>query len=68
MVELNMAQLFIEESNNYQRVENIIKYIEENFQHQPELKELSEYIGLSEFHLQRLFKREQIHSKIFFHG
>lgn len=52
-----MVQLFREESNNYQRVENIIKYIEENFQHQPELKELSEYIGLSESHLQRLFKR-----------
>ncbi len=52
-----MSQLFIQESLDYERIENVILFLEENFKYQPELKEISNYIGLSEFHLQRLFKR-----------
>ena len=52
-----MSQPFFQESLDYERIENVILYLEENFKYQPELKEISNYIGLSEFHLQRLFKR-----------
>ncbi len=52
-----MTEIFARNALDYQRVEEIILYIEENFKHQPELKDVSQHIGLSEFHLQRLFKR-----------
>jgi AraC family transcriptional regulator of adaptative response/methylated-DNA-[protein]-cysteine methyltransferase len=42
---------------DYYRIEEVIRYIEYNFRRQPELKDISDHIGLSEFHLQRLFKR-----------
>lgn len=40
---------------NYQRIEQAIKYLEENFQRQPELDEVAEEVHLSPFHFQRLF-------------
>ncbi|HEY3404461.1 MAG TPA: methylated-DNA--[protein]-cysteine S-methyltransferase, partial [Ohtaekwangia sp.] len=40
---------------NYQRIEQAIKYLEENFQRQPELDEVAEKVHLSPFHFQRLF-------------
>lgn len=40
---------------NYQRIENAIRYLEENFQRQPELDEVAEKVHLSPFHFQRLF-------------
>jgi AraC family transcriptional regulator, regulatory protein of adaptative response / methylated-DNA-[protein]-cysteine methyltransferase len=40
---------------NYQRIEQAIKYLEENFQRQPELEELAEKVHLSPFHFQRMF-------------
>jgi AraC family transcriptional regulator, regulatory protein of adaptative response / methylated-DNA-[protein]-cysteine methyltransferase len=40
---------------NYQRIEQAIKYLEENFQRQPELDELAEKVHLSPFHFQRIF-------------
>jgi AraC family transcriptional regulator of adaptative response/methylated-DNA-[protein]-cysteine methyltransferase len=40
---------------DYERIEKAIMYIEANFDRQPELKEISGHIGLSEFHFQRLF-------------
>ncbi len=40
---------------NYQRIEHAIKYLEENFQRQPELDEIAEKVHLSPFHFQRLF-------------
>ncbi len=44
-------------SQDYQRVEKAIEYLETNFRRQPSLEELSRSIGLSEFHFQRLFGR-----------
>lgn len=44
-------------SNDYQRIEKSIHFIEENFARQPSLNEIAEYTGLSEYHFQRLFKR-----------
>ncbi|MFZ6009053.1 MAG: methylated-DNA--[protein]-cysteine S-methyltransferase [Bacteroidota bacterium] len=40
---------------NYQRIEQAIKYLEENFQRQPELEEVAEKVHLSPFHFQRIF-------------
>jgi AraC family transcriptional regulator of adaptative response/methylated-DNA-[protein]-cysteine methyltransferase len=40
---------------NYQRIEQAIKYLEENFQHQPELDDVAEKVHLSPFHFQRIF-------------
>lgn len=52
-----MKQRFSQESLDFERIEKVIEYIEQNFKQQPELGEISKHIGLSEFHLQRLFKR-----------
>ncbi len=40
---------------NYQRIEQAIKYLEENFQRQPELEEVAEKVHLSPYHFQRIF-------------
>jgi AraC family transcriptional regulator, regulatory protein of adaptative response / methylated-DNA-[protein]-cysteine methyltransferase len=40
---------------NYQRIEQAIKYLETNFQKQPDLDEVAEKVHLSPFHFQRLF-------------
>ena len=46
----------INETNiNYQRIEQAIKYLEENFQRQPELDDVADKVHLSPFHFQRLF-------------
>jgi AraC family transcriptional regulator of adaptative response/methylated-DNA-[protein]-cysteine methyltransferase len=40
---------------NYVRIEQAIKYLEENFRRQPELDEVAERVHLSPFHFQRIF-------------
>jgi AraC family transcriptional regulator of adaptative response/methylated-DNA-[protein]-cysteine methyltransferase len=40
---------------NYQRIEQAIKFLEDNFQRQPELDEVAEKVHLSPFHFQRIF-------------
>jgi len=40
---------------NYQRIEQAISYLEENFHRQPELDEVAEKVHLSPFHFQRIF-------------
>jgi AraC family transcriptional regulator of adaptative response/methylated-DNA-[protein]-cysteine methyltransferase len=40
---------------NYQRIEQAIRFLEENFHRQPELDELAEKVHLSPFHFQRIF-------------
>jgi AraC family transcriptional regulator of adaptative response/methylated-DNA-[protein]-cysteine methyltransferase len=42
---------------DYERIERAIQYIETHFARQPELKEIADHAGLSEFHFQRLFSR-----------
>ena len=44
-------------SEDYERIEKSIKFLETNFPSQPGLKEIAAHIGLSEFHFQRLFSR-----------
>jgi len=44
-------------SNDYQRIEQAIQYLESHYKDQPNLEEVAANIGLSEFHFQRLFTR-----------
>jgi AraC family transcriptional regulator of adaptative response/methylated-DNA-[protein]-cysteine methyltransferase len=44
-----------EDHINYQRIEEAIKYLEENIQRQPELDEVAERVHLSPFHFQKIF-------------
>jgi AraC family transcriptional regulator, regulatory protein of adaptative response / methylated-DNA-[protein]-cysteine methyltransferase len=40
---------------NYQRIEQAIRYLQQNFRRQPELEEVAEKVHLSPFHFQRIF-------------
>jgi AraC family transcriptional regulator of adaptative response/methylated-DNA-[protein]-cysteine methyltransferase len=44
-------------SEDYRRIEKAIWYLERNSDRQPDLKEMAESAGLSEYHFQRLFSR-----------
>lgn len=44
-------------AENYQRIEQAILYLEQNFRRQPSLDEMAEHLHLSPFHLQRIFKQ-----------
>jgi len=44
-------------ANDYQLVEQAIRFLEDNARRQPELGEVAASVGLSEFHFQRLFQR-----------
>jgi len=44
-------------TTDYARIERTIRYLEENYRQQPDLKALARGAGLSEFHFQRLFRR-----------
>lgn len=44
-------------SEDYQRVERAIQYLEVNFRQQPSLAELARHVNLSEYHFQRMFTR-----------
>lgn len=43
--------------NDYQRVEQAIRFLDDNARRQPELREIAASVGLSEFHFQKLFQR-----------
>ncbi len=44
-------------SEDYQRIEQAIRFLEENYRRQPALAEVAAQVGLSEYHFQRLFSR-----------
>lgn len=44
-----------DEHINYQRIEEAIRFLEANFQRQPELEEVADKVHLSPFHFQRIF-------------
>ena len=44
-------------ANDYARIEKAIEYLTANYRSQPGLKMVAGHVGLSEFHLQRLFRR-----------
>jgi AraC family transcriptional regulator of adaptative response/methylated-DNA-[protein]-cysteine methyltransferase len=51
----NFMIVSTETNINYQRIEQAIKFLEDNFQRQPELDEVAEKVHLSPFHFQRIF-------------
>ena len=42
---------------DYQRIENAIKFIEDDFKSKPTLKEIAQAVNLSEFHFDRMFTK-----------
>ena len=46
---------YLQLSDDYQRIEQAIRFLEANFQRQPELSEVAASVHLSEYHFQRLF-------------
>ena len=48
---------FSQQSEDYQRIEKAIRFIENNFTSQPTLDQIAESVHLSKFHFNRLFKR-----------
>lgn len=48
---------FSQQSEDYQRIEKAIRFVEANFKSQPTLDQIAESVHLSKFHFNRLFKR-----------
>ena len=53
----SMTSTFDQQSTDYQRVEQAIRFLEANLIRQPSLGEIAESVHLSKYHFQRLFKR-----------
>ena len=51
--ETNYPQL----SEDYQRIEQALSFLEHRHHEQPSLAQVAEHVGLSEYHFQRLFSR-----------
>jgi AraC-like DNA-binding protein len=50
-------QDYSRQSDDYNRVEKAIRYIEDNFASQPSLAQIAESVNLSKYHFDRMFKR-----------
>ncbi len=48
---------YSQQSEDYQRIEKAIHFIEENFKSQPTLDQMAQSVHLSKYHFNRLFKR-----------
>lgn len=48
---------YSQQSDDYQRIEKAIRFIENNFKSRPTLDQIAERVNLSRFHFDRLFKR-----------
>ena len=48
---------FLQQHQDYLRVEKAIQFLEENIQSQPDLDQIAESVNLSRYHFSRLFKR-----------
>ncbi len=52
-----MENRFSQQSSDYQRIEQAIRFLEANFRQHPSLDEIASSAHLSRYHFQRLFKR-----------
>ena len=52
-----ITEKYAQWTEDYSRVEQAILFLEQNFRRQPDLKEVADSVGLSEYHFQRLFTR-----------
>ena len=48
---------YSQQSEDYQRIEKAIRFIEDNFRSRPTLDQIAAHVNLSRFHFDRLFKR-----------
>jgi len=48
---------YSQQSEDFQRIEKAIHFIEDNFKSQPTLDKIAESVHLSKYHFDRLFKR-----------
>ncbi len=48
---------YSQQSEDFQRIEKAIQFIEENFKSQPTLDQMAQSVHLSKYHFDRLFKR-----------
>ncbi len=48
---------FSQQSEDYQRIEKAIRFVEENMKSQPTLDQIADSVHLSKYHFNRLFKR-----------
>ena len=53
---LDHADSFVD-SREFARMTRAIEFIEREYQRQPKLAEIARFVGLSEFHFNRLFRR-----------
>jgi AraC family transcriptional regulator, regulatory protein of adaptative response / methylated-DNA-[protein]-cysteine methyltransferase len=53
----NLTMNFDQANEDYRRIEGAIRYIEQNLDGQPSLKDIAASVNLSEYHFQRLFSR-----------
>ena len=54
---MNTRTDFRQSSEDYLRIEQAILYLENHYKDQPELQQVADNVGLSEYHFQRLFTR-----------
>jgi AraC family transcriptional regulator of adaptative response/methylated-DNA-[protein]-cysteine methyltransferase len=54
--EMNLID-FSQQSEDYQRIEKAIRFVEDNFKSQPTLDQIAESVHLSKYHFNRIFKR-----------
>ncbi len=47
----------IQQDIDYSRIEKAINFIEQNIKNQPSIKQMADYVNLSEFHFERMFTR-----------
>ena len=52
-----MTTQLAQQATDYARIEQAIRFLEENFRQQPSLDEIASSVHLSKYHFQRLFKR-----------
>jgi AraC family transcriptional regulator of adaptative response/methylated-DNA-[protein]-cysteine methyltransferase len=52
-----MKNRLIQLSKDYNRIEQAIHFLGENFQRQPDLHTMAQTVGMSEYHFQRIFRR-----------
>ena len=48
---------YSQQPDDYRRIERAIRFLEANFKNQPTLDEIADYVHLSKYHFNRLFKR-----------
>jgi len=54
---MKQTDIFKSKSEDYERIDKAIRFIETNFKEQPDLDDIANAVNLSKYHFHRLFKR-----------